>query len=207
MIAVVDYNAGNLTSVKLALEKIGQECVITSEKKAILASERLIFPGVGAAGAAMQTIKERGLDRILREYYDSGKPFLGICLGAQIILESSLENDNTTCLGLIPGTTGLFPTVLEESLKVPQIGWNQVEFKVEHVIFAGIPSGSEFYFVHSYYPVLLEKDHQMAATTYGDVTFASVLGRSNLVACQFHPEKSGRWGLKLLENFCQWKGM
>lgn len=206
MIAIVDYNAGNLTSVKLALNQIGEDSVITSDEELILDADRVVFPGVGAAGAAMDNIKRLGLMETLSKFIATGKPLLGICLGAQIVLDSSLENDNTECMGFIPGTTNLFQSTAEHQIKVPQIGWNQVEFIALHPVFANIPPGSEFYFVHSYYPVPSKADHSLAETTYGGTRFASVLGKDNIIACQFHPEKSGRRGLQLLENFCNWDG-
>jgi len=191
MIAIVDYNAGNLTSVKLALNQIGEDSVVTSDEGLILNADRVVFPGVGAAGAAMENIKKLGLIETLSRFITTGKPLLGICLGAQIVLDSSLENDNTECIGLIPGTTNLFQSTAEHPFKVPQIGWNQVEFIASHPVFADIPPGSEFYFVHSYYPVPSNADHSLAETTYGETRFTSILGRDNMIACQFHPEKSG----------------
>ena len=206
MIAIVDYNAGNLTSVKLALNKIGEECVITSDRKVILDADRVVFPGVGAAGAAMENIRRLALHETLPRFISTGRPLLGICLGAQIILETSRENNNTRCMEILDGTTDIFQSTSEHSLKVPQIGWNQVEFITGHPLFYNINTGSEFYFVHSYYPVPAKTENVLAQTTYGRTTFASVLGKENLVACQFHPEKSGKPGLQLLTNFCVWNG-
>ncbi len=206
MIAIVDYKAGNLTSVFLALREIGEEAVITSDADLIQKADRLIFPGVGAARSSMENIEELGLLPVLKAYKATGKPFLGICLGAQIILDSSLENDHTQCVGLLPGTTGKFRSSQSVPLKIPQIGWNQVHFDVAHPVFEGIPNNSEFYFVHSYYPEPAKDDCKYASTTYGETSFTSVLGKDNLIASQFHPEKSGRWGLSLLKNFCKWNG-
>ena len=154
----------------------------------------------------MASILDLKLEKALANFFESGKPFLGICLGAQIILETSRENGGTQCLGLLPGTTGLFQFTPSSLLKVPQIGWNQVSFKSPHAVFTGIPEGSEFYFIHSYYPSPSVVEHSLAETTYGDIVFTSILGNRNLIACQFHPEKSGRWGLQLLRNFCKWDG-
>jgi glutamine amidotransferase len=206
MIAIVDYNAGNLTSVKLALKKIGEECVITSESKVILDADRVVFPGVGAAGTAMGNIRRLALHETLPRFISTGRPLLGICLGAQIILETSRENNNTRCMEILAGTTDIFLSTSEYPLKVPQIGWNQVEFIIDHPLFYNIENGSEFYFVHSYYPVPAKSENIFAQTTYGGTTFSSVLGKENLVACQFHPEKSGKPGLQMLKNFCKWEG-
>ncbi|MBF0431547.1 MAG: imidazole glycerol phosphate synthase subunit HisH [Fibrobacteria bacterium] len=205
MITIVDYKAGNLTSVKLAFYEIGQAAEITSDPEKIAKAERLVFPGVGAARSAMQNIEDLGLRGALSGFLNSGNPFLGICLGAQIILESSKENDGTDCLGFLPGTTEIFQSTKDVPLKIPQIGWNQVDFKKHHFLFNDIPSGVEFYFVHSYYPFPANNEDVFATTEYGDTRFTSVLGRDNLIACQFHPEKSGKAGLQMLKNFCGWK--
>jgi glutamine amidotransferase len=206
MIAVIDYKAGNLTSVAKALHHLGFECRITHEVKEILGADRVIFPGVGSAGQAMKDLKRTGLDQALSDLYESGKPFLGICLGAQIILEESEENQ-TTCLGLLSGTVRSFPMPFVsgngKNLKVPHMGWNQIKLKRAHPVFKGVASESEFYFVHSYFPAPRNIETIIGTTDYG-ITFASVLGERNLLAVQFHPEKSGPPGLTILENFCLW---
>jgi imidazole glycerol-phosphate synthase subunit HisH len=208
MIAIIDYRAGNLTSVQRALESLGQRSVITRNPGKVAKAERVIFPGVGAAGNAMADLREMGLDRAITDAFVEGKPVLGICLGTQIILEWSDEN-NTSCLGLIQGKVRRFPeTPSDEAdgvLKVPHMGWNRVEFRRPHPLFQGIDPESEFYFVHSYYPVPDDPDQILGETVHG-IRFASVLQRRNLVAVQFHPEKSGRAGLKILSNFCDWGG-
>jgi imidazole glycerol-phosphate synthase subunit HisH len=208
MIAIIDYKAGNLTSVQRALESLGRVSVITRNPGEVAKAERVIFPGVGAAGNAMADLREMGLDRAITAAFGEGKPVLGICLGTQIILEWSDEN-NTSCLGLIQGKVRRFPeTLLDEAdgvLKVPHMGWNQVEFRQSHPVFHGVDPRSEFYFVHSYYPVPDDPDQILGETVHG-IRFASVLQRENLVAVQFHPEKSGRAGLKILSNFCDWGG-
>lgn len=208
MIAIIDYRAGNLTSVKRALDFLGQESVITYDYNEIIKADRVIFPGVGAAGKAIADLKERNLDNALKEAFNNKKPILGICLGTQVILESSQEND-TECLGLVEGKVVKFPGNLKgpegRKLKVPHMGWNSVTLKRAHPIFDGISSDSEFYFVHSYYPAPKSEDKVLGETFYG-ISFSSVIMSDNLVAMQFHPEKSGRPGLKILENFCNWNG-
>jgi glutamine amidotransferase len=205
MIAIVDYKAGNLTSVRLALEAIRVDAQITNDPTVVAQADKVIFPGVGAAGAAMNEVKRLGLDSALKEYFTSGRPFLGICVGTQILLESSEEDGGTPCLGLIPGQVKRFQPTSHYD-KIPQIGWNAVHFTRSHPVLDGIEEKSEFYFVHSYYPAPSSPEHRIGETEYADATFASILGRNNLIATQFHPERSGRIGLKLLENFCKWNG-
>ncbi len=203
MIAIIDYRAGNLTSVRLACESLGLEAEITSDPDVIRGAERVIFPGVGAAGAAMGHLEELGLIETIRMVVDSGLPFLGICLGTQIILAHSEEDGGVDTIGLLEGNVRLFrPT--DPLVKVPQIGWNTVKQKKEHPIFDGIEDDSEFYFVHSFHPEPDIPESILGETEYAGVTFASVMGRNNLVATQFHPEKSGRVGLRLLKNFANW---
>lgn len=207
MIGIIDYEAGNITSVARALDFLGRPHFIARDPEELDAASHLIFPGVGAAGEAMACLRETGLDRWLRDYLASGRPTLGICLGTQVILESS-EEDETACLGLIPGRVRRFPDDLGyrgKPLKVPHMGWNQVEFTRNHPVFQDLPPGGEFYFVHSYYPVPTDQAWVAGWTGYG-LRFCSALARANLVAVQFHPEKSGRLGLKLLDNFCRWDG-
>lgn len=208
MIAIIDYNAGNITSVARALQNIGQEFVITGDTKKLDAASHVIFPGVGAAGEAMAFLKAKRLDVWLKTGFHSGKPIMGICLGTQIILEYSEENA-TPCIGLVGGSTRRFPHDLEENgrtLKIPHMGWNSVTLKQVHPVFTGIPKEAEFYFVHSYYPSPADPGAVLGTTDYG-MTFCSVLSMKNLVALQFHPEKSGRPGLQILKNFCSWEGM
>ena len=207
MIAIIDYNAGNITSVARALGSIGQEFVITDDTKMLDSASHVIFPGVGAAGDAMAYLKDKKLDLWLQSCFASGKPLMGICLGTQIILEYSEEND-TRCIGLVSGSTKRFPDHLEDEgrpLKIPQMGWNSVSVKYVHPVFADIPRETEFYFVHSYYPSPSDEAAVLGTTEYG-MTFCSVLAVNNLVAMQFHPEKSGRPGLQILKNFCAWRG-
>lgn len=203
MIAIIDYRAGNLTSVKLAFETLKVLAEITSDPKKILAAERVVFPGVGAAGAAMGNLRELQLAATIRDVVARGTPFLGICLGTQIIFERSEEDGGTQGLGLIPGAVKLFHPSNRFD-KVPQMGWNSVKQARKHPLFAGIEDNSEFYFVHSYYPAPTDLAFVLGETDYAGARFASVVGKDNLVATQFHPEKSGRVGLKLLENFVKW---
>lgn len=207
MIAIIDYKAGNLASVERAVRKLGYPCKVTNKAGDIRAAERVIFPGVGAAGEAMANLKSLGLDDLIREAFSMGKPILGICLGTQIIFDYSEEND-TTCLELIPGQVKLFPQNLcdgDSRLKIPHMGWNEIRIIQEHPVFSGVPAGSEFYFVHSYYPVLADTECIVGMTRYG-FDFTSVVAYKNLIAFQCHPEKSGRVGLKVLDNFCGWNG-
>jgi glutamine amidotransferase len=201
MIAIIDYEAGNLTSVARALTHLGYENQITSAAETIAAAERVIFPGVGAAKATMETLQKRRLDEVLIDFYRSGKPMLGICIGIQILFVHSDEED-TECLGLLPGYVKKFPVTdtKTETLKVPQIGWNEVYQTESHAIFEGVPNPAHFYFVNSYYPVPETQDVVIGKTTYG-LEFCSAIAYNNLIATQFHLEKSGRVGLKMLNNF------
>ena len=208
MIGVVDYRAGNLTSVARALEYLREPCIITNDPRILDEASHIIFPGVGAAGAAMANLRESGLDIHLRKWVREGKPLLGICLGTQVIFDHS-EEDDTPCLGIVPGRVRRFPADLEADgrrLKIPHMGWNRVEFRQGHPVFAGIPESAEFYFVHAYYPAPADEDWTAGWTDYG-IRFCAAVAKKNLVAVQFHPEKSGRPGLAILENFCRWGGI
>ena len=200
---IIDYQAGNLTSVVRSFRALGVEGRVTQGPAQVAAASRVVFPGVGAAGKAMAILRELGLDRALQESFRKGAPILGICLGAQIILEDSEENDDTPCLGLLPGRTRSLPR--QAGLKIPHMGWNRVRFLKPHPVFQGLPEEAEYYFVHSYYPDPAEKAMVLGVTEHG-VEFPSALGWRNLVATQFHPEKSGRFGLQILENFLAWDG-
>jgi glutamine amidotransferase len=207
MIAIVDYGAGNLTSVARALEHIGMSCCVTDDPAVLGTASHVIFPGVGAAGDAMRNLRERGLDRWISQWFSSGKPLLGICLGTQVIFDYSEEN-KTSCLGLVAGRVKRFPPDMPEGgrpLKIPHMGWNGVAFTREHPVFKDVPTAAEFYFVHTYYPAPADANHVLGRTAYG-LTFCSAVAVRNLVAVQFHPEKSGVPGLKILENFCTWEG-
>ncbi len=194
---VVDYKAGNLKSVETALCHLDASFYISGDPDKILKADRLIIPGVGEARAAMENLKEAGLDSAIIDFYNTGKPVLGICIGIQLLFESSTES-NTRCLGLLKGTVVRFPETI--GLKVPHMGWNQVVPVKKSFVFSGIPRGSSFYFVHSYYPEPAVSGYILAETEYG-IKFASAVGYNNITAVQFHPEKSGEAGLKLISNF------
>ena len=206
MIAIIDYKAGNLTSVARAVNHLGFACAVTHEIAAIRRAQRIIFPGVGAAGAAMGSLKAFGLDEVLTEQAAAGKPILGICIGSQVIMNHSEEND-TRCLGLVSGRVAAFPAGLADEngrpLKIPHMGWNRIRIRADHPFLAGVGPEDQFYFVHSYYPVPDDPGGVLATSDYG-LSFAAVIGRGHLVATQFHLEKSGRLGLRMLENFCNW---
>lgn len=202
MLAILDYEAGNQTSVLRALRHLGIPAEITRDPVVIERASGIIFPGVGAAGQAMENLTNSGLDRVLRTQLEQGKPLLGICVGCQILLDYSQEN-NTTTLGIVPGECVLFnPALTDEDsqpIRVPHMGWNSVQRKASCELFEDIADDAEFYFVHSYFPNP-RTEHVLATTTYG-VEFCSVHGRRGMWAVQFHPEKSGRPGLTLLRNF------
>jgi len=201
MIAIIDYRAGNLRSVERALRHLGLSCVITADASAIVAADRVVFPGVGAAGKAMETVRASGLDRTIHEVADRGIPFLGICLGTQIIFDAS-DEDAASCLGIFPGTVRRFPDTGE---KIPHMGWNTIRPVRAHPLLRGVGDRDWFYFIHSYYPDPSDDADVVARTTYG-VDFASAVARDNVFATQFHPEKSGEPGLRILENFSRWDG-
>jgi len=205
MIAIVDYRAGNLTSVASALEHLGHRWEITDDPKRIRAADRVILPGVGAAGATMEHLNRLGLaDTIRNDVVAAGRPFLGICIGIQVLMDTSAEND-ARCLGVIAGRVDRFPAAAGGApLKVPQIGWNRVRQARSHPVFDGVPDGSHFYFVNSYYPVPADPGVVIATSDYG-VEFCAAIARGSLVATQFHLEKSGAAGLRMLDNFCRMK--
>jgi glutamine amidotransferase len=203
-IAIVDYRAGNLTSVRLAFEHLGVPAFVTSDPGAVERAERVVFPGVGAAGAAMANLREAGLIEAIGAVVRRGTPFLGICVGMQILFESSEEDGGVAGLGLVAGAVRLFAPS-DPRDKVPHMGWNSVSPRRAHPLFDGIADGSEFYFVHSYYPAPSEPGCALGVTEYAGVAFASAVANGNLAATQFHPEKSGRIGLRLLRNFAAWR--
>ncbi len=195
-IAVVDYHAGNLRSVTNALNFLNADFFISDDPAKLKLGDKMIFPGVGNAASAMDTLHGLGLAGMIKEYAATGKPLFGICLGSQILLDHSEEGD-TQCLGIISGQAKLLKS---DTLKIPQIGWNQVYKRSNHYLFQGIDDGAPFYFVHSYYTVPEHAAHALCETEYG-ISYASGIHRDNVCAVQFHPERSGKWGLKMLENF------
>ena len=195
-VVIVDYGAGNLRSVARAVAYHGYEPVVSCEPRAVDSAEALILPGVGAAADTMRNLRERGLVEPVRRFIDSGRPFLGVCMGLQALLDVSEEGGEHRCLGVISGRVKRLPS----GLKVPHMGWNRVRQVRPHPIFEGIEDGAYFYFVHSYYPVPQDPSVVIGETDYG-LTFPSVVARDNLVATQFHPEKSGQAGLRLYANF------
>ena len=189
MLTIIDYKAGNLTSVKLAFAALGVETLVTADPAAIRAADRIVFPGVGAAASAMDNLRTAGLVDVLKEVTAAGTPFLGICLGMQILFDHTEEDGGTGTLGILPGQVRRFPSVPD--CKIPQMGWNQVN------------DSEEYYFVHSYYVEM--NPFAEGTTEYAGVRFASLVRKDNILAAQFHPEKSGRVGLKFLSDFLAWK--
>ncbi len=194
-LVVIDYDSGNLRSVGKALESVGVASLVSGDPAELATADAVVFPGVGSAPAAMAALQQRGLIQPLRDYVASGRPFLGVCLGLQLLMDRSEEGD-TPCLGIIPGEAKRLPP----GLKIPHMGWNSVQFNLSHPAFEGIPQDSHFYFVHSYYAVPAGNDGQAGTTEYS-VSFCSVYARGNLVATQFHPEKSGATGVRIYKNF------
>ncbi|TVM16461.1 imidazole glycerol phosphate synthase subunit HisH [Oceanidesulfovibrio indonesiensis] len=202
MLAILKYKAGNQTSVRRALDHLEIPNTITADPEEIAKAKGLIFPGVGAAGSAMDELIATGLDQVIKDHVAADKPLLGICVGCQILLDYSVEN-NTKALGIVPGECVMFqPTMQDEDgnpIRIPHMGWNKVALTRDCVLFEGIDPDAEFYFVHSYFPN--PKDKYVIGTTRYGLTFCSVHGGPGLWATQFHPEKSGRPGLQLLKNF------
>jgi len=194
-LVVIDYGSGNLRSVAKALETVGVSPIVTGDANQIASADAVVLPGVGSGPAAMDTLRQRDLVEPIRECVTSGRPFLGVCLGLQLLLDRT-EEGNADCLGSVAGRVKRLP----DGLKVPHMGWNSVRFKQEHPVFEGIPQDSHFYFVHSYYAAP-DDDTWVAGTTDYGVSFCSIYARDNVVATQFHPEKSGRMGLRLYQNF------
>lgn len=200
-ILVVDYGAGNLRSVARALAHVGAEPVVSSDPRQLVAADGVVLPGVGAAGDTMANLRGRGLVEPLREFIFSGRPFCGVCMGLQALFDWSEEGGGQECLGILTGTVRRFPA--ERGLKVPHMGWNAVSWRFAHPVVEGIPSGSYFYFVHSFYPVPADPGIVLGVTDYGR-EFTSMVAWRNVVATQFHPEKSGALGLRMYENFLAW---
>ena len=199
MIAIIDYDAGNIKSVEKALKTLGQEIVITRDPEVILNADKVILPGVGAFGDAMGKLHDYGLVEVIRKVVEKQTPFLGICLGLQLMFESSEETPGVEGLGLLKGKIVRIPE--SGDLKIPHMGWNSLHFQNEGRLFANLPQDSYVYFVHSYYLQAEDEEIVKATTEYGTLIHASV-EKDNLFACQFHPEKSSEAGLTILKNFC-----
>ncbi|MGB1255220.1 MAG: imidazole glycerol phosphate synthase subunit HisH [Thiolinea sp.] len=207
-VAIIDYNMGNLHSVQRAVAHCAPEhtaVVISADPDEIRHADRIVFPGQGAARDCMQELQSRGLDEVVREVITS-KPFLGICMGMQVLMEHSAENDGIDCMGIFKGDVRYFDHDISdaERLKIPQMGWNQVWHSAEHPLWHDIKDGSRFYFVHSYYVDPSDKALISGTTEYG-IRYASAIAKDNVFAIQAHPEKSARDGLQLLTNFMGWE--
>ena len=200
MIAVIDYDAGNLKSVEKALQYLGEECIVTRDKEKLLKADKIILPGVGAFGDAMEKLHKFGLVDVIHKLVKENKPFLGICLGLQLMFESSEEGSGVKGLGLLPGKIVKFPE--KEGFKIPHMGWNSIDVKEGSRLFKGVSNNSYVYFVHSYY-LQAENENDVAATTEYITHVHASVEHDNIFACQFHPEKSGDVGLRILKNFCE----
>ena len=198
MIAIIDYDAGNIKSVEKALQSLGEEVIITRDEDVLLLADKVILPGVGAFGDAMERLNEYGLISVIKKIVENKTPFLGICLGLQLLFDSSEEAPGVKGLGILPGKIVRFPS--DRGLKIPQIGWNSLTQPNKGRLFKGIDDGEFVYFVHSYYLMAEDMSDVVATTEYGGTVHASV-ERDNIFACQFHPEKSSDVGLKILKNF------
>jgi len=196
MVAIVDYGSGNLRSVSNAVARLGYTVTVTSSPPDLLEARAVILPGVGAGGDTMRQLEKRGMSPVIRQLIADGRPLLAICVGMQVLLDRTEEGDGHDCFGFIPGTVRRLPA----GLKVPHMGWNQVHQRVPHALYQGIPDGAYFYFIHSYYADPVDASVIAGETEYG-VNMCSVVIRGNLVATQFHPEKSGSHGLRMLGNF------
>ncbi|MCQ2507886.1 MAG: imidazole glycerol phosphate synthase subunit HisH [Dorea sp.] len=200
MIAIIDYDAGNIKSVEKAMQLLGQEVVITRDRETILSADKVILPGVGAFGDAMGKIHQYGLFEVIHEVVEKGTPFLGICLGLQLLFERSDETPGVEGLGVLKGEILRIPD--KEGLKIPHMGWNSLNFPREGRLFKGLPEESYVYFVHSYYLKAANEEIVTATTEYSTLIHASV-EQGNVFACQFHPEKSSDVGIHILKNFVE----
>ena len=198
MIAIIDYDAGNTKSVAKACEALGEKAILSSNMNDILSADKAILPGVGAFGSAVKRLGELGLDSVIRQFIETGKPFLGICLGLQLLFDESEESPKVPGLGVLRGRIKRIPD--KEGIRIPHMGWNSLSFPKESRLFSGIPDGPFVYFVHSYYLEAKDRDVVCARTEYG-VQIDCAIESGNIFATQFHPEKSGGAGLRILENF------
>ena len=196
MIAIIDYGAGNIRNVLRALTYLGYEAAITADPVAIKNARAVVLPGVGAAADTVQALRVRGLDDLVRQTIEADRPFLGVCIGMQVLFDTTEEGGQQPCLGILPGVVRRLPA----GLKVPHMGWNQVQQRAETPFFSGVPDAANFYFVHSYYAEPAQQEIVAAETDYG-IDFCCAVARGNLFATQFHPEKSGPIGLKIYDNF------
>ena len=203
MIAIIDYDAGNLKSVEKALKLLGEESIITRDFKSIEQADKVILPGVGAFGMAMSNLKKYDLDKVIHEVCDRGTPFLGICLGLQLMFDGSEENEGVEGLGLLAGDIVKIPD--HEGLKIPHIGWNSLDLMNQGRLFEGLIDNPYVYFVHSYY-LKAKDEHIVKATTEYSTTIHASVEKDNIFACQFHPEKSSQVGLAILKNFAAIQG-
>ena len=200
MVAIIDYDAGNIKSVEKALLHLGEEVIITRDREQILNSDKVILPGVGAFGDAMEKLRSYGLDKVIYEVVERKIPFLGICIGLQLIFEKSDETPGVKGLGILPGEILRIPD--KEGIKIPHMGWNSVKIKENARIFKDVPQDSYVYFVHSYY-LKAGREEDVAATTEYSTLIHAAVEHDNVFACQFHPEKSSEIGLKILKNFVE----
>ena len=200
MVAIIDYDAGNIKSVEKALLHLGEEVIITRDREQILNSDKVILPGVGAFGDAMEKLRSYGLDKVIYEVVERKIPFLGICLGLQLLFEKSDETPGVKGLGILPGEILRIPD--KEGIKIPHMGWNSVKIKENARMFKDVPQDSYVYFVHSYY-LKAGREEDVAATTEYSTLIHAAVEHDNVFACQFHPEKSSEIGLKILKNFVE----
>lgn len=205
MIVIVDYGVGNLFSLKCSFGAIGEQVQVTSDPDSIDSAEKIILPGVGAFQDAAEKLRKSGLDLVLKEQVQKGKPLLGICLGMQLLFEKSYEYGEHEGLGFLPGVIRPIADVVPQDLKIPHMGWNALRFRGEkHPLFAGVREGEYVYFVHSYYAS--DCDASVIADTEYGAPLTAAVAKGNVMGCQFHPEKSGDVGLRILKAFCEWKG-
>lgn len=202
MIAIIDYGVGNLFSLRSSLETIGAETVVTGDPDVIKKADKLLLPGVGAFADAAKKLRENGLDRLIVEEAQNGKPLLGICLGMQLLFDKSYEYGEHQGLGLIPGAVLPFEGVLPKQYKIPHIGWNALQIMQKSPLFTHVAQGEHVYFVHSYHAACEDVADIAALSEYG-MRFTAAVARGNVMGCQFHPEKSGKTGLNILRGFCE----